>query len=188
MLQRYTAFDQYSNVSGLIKQFAEIKVGAERRTFFITANDEIFEMYASDDYAAVKMYPKELSSSDSTEAELLLKRVHCVFHEIKVDGNLMLTDYTDKRSNLVRPVAFEANFTDVSPATPPFANLNNDDTVVNKPIPVEKSKQGTKLGVLLEWNFGGNLNSIGCVVEVDGAIVGEAERGTIFKSRKGSSL
>lgn len=145
----FVSIDIYPEV-GLIKQFAEIKVGNTHKLFFITTSNKIFEYEGSTVTAICRLYPKEVTSNNP-KIELQGKNLRLVFTELRELGEVQMTPFPDR----VKSPSQTRNLTTSNQliATPqpiPYYTYSQDN-VANVTFSFDDIL-AWKIGFLIEWN------------------------------------
>ena len=180
LAQIFVSFDQYSEITGVIKQFAEIKVNGVKRVFCITTEDELFELF-SGNTAPWSLYTREASVGNS-ELELILRRVRVTLGNVPVGGILTVKEFVNRKPGQTRDRTIEANITSNSlPITPPFGDAKVDNITYTLEVPLK----GEKVGVFISGDFDCELQRIQLVVEADEQPTTDEEKGRIHSNLRG---
>lgn len=180
LAQIFVSFDQYSEITGAIKQFAEIKVEGVKRIFCITDEDELFELFSSST-APWSLYTREAAVGNS-ELELILRRVRVTYGNVPGGGILTVKEFINRKPGQTRNKTIEPNITSNSlPITPPFGDAKVDNTTYTLEVPLK----GEKVGVLISGDFDCELQRIQLVVESDEQPTTDEEKGRIHSNLRG---
>jgi hypothetical protein len=163
LTQKYAAIDQFEGI-GLVKQFSIILTRTERKLFFVTVDNRIFEYFAGPDIATTKIYIKDFTPVGGN-AEHGIDELTLQFSPVLTAGYIQASIITDGRL-----AATKAQQLPLSPIVsgdyiPIPYKLSSDGSAVNIPVKFgfkEISVQGNRTGYLLEWNADTNLRE--CVM------------------------
>lgn len=180
--ESFESLDIYPEVSGPIKQFAEIKVFGRRRLFAITAS-QLFELFAGIQTANLSLYCREFEEQD-TEVQLIPRRVRVILKDVEENGELTLTPFTDGLRGDTQTKTITKNYdTPTIPLQIPFGT-STVKTTVNKTFSIERGTKGHSLGILINMNFIGDLVEIMEVGEGEIRDVSDDEAGDLFNAAK----
>lgn len=154
----FVGLDIYSGVAK-IKQFAAAKVGTQRKLFFITTDNKIYEAFASANFETCQLYIGEFTKANS---EQKLNEVKLTLTEVFQDGTIYASIFED---SIVNPVVLHENITGTqAQQIVPVAIPNGQstaDTVRNLLFNFkDASKNCWKIGVLFSWNFNAKISNI----------------------------
>lgn len=148
---------------GHVKQFGTTRLDGIERFFFITHDNEIFEAFADTEKNSTRMYFGEWTP-DAASAQNIVHLVNVVFTTVRTSGQVKISVYSDRElveSGVVEVIApgFAANI----PIPIPFPN-SKQAIAVN--FQLNKRVRNWKIGVMVEWNFDGQLSDLA----IDGSI------------------
>lgn len=177
--QKFVSLDIYPEVSGYVKQFAEIKVAGIRKLFFITTGNQLFEYEGGTTTATCGLYVRELSVPEDSEIELLPKRARLVFEDVVSAGSVTVTDYVDRKAGLARSRNIATTLTQESnPIVPPYG-ASSQRTTKNVTVPFERSRRGNKAGMYITFSCDGNLSKVMLIADLRERAVSETEEGSV---------
>lgn len=158
----FISFDQFEGV-GAIKQFSEAKVGGVYKLYFITADNELYEAYASEETATAVLHGKELCKFKPKE-QLQFKEGRVQFTNIISSGIINASAMVDRseyslgeRSVIGEPKELGSPY----PLNTGDGNVAAPFIFTNSPIPL-----GYSIGFRISWNFDGELQSISFEADV----------------------
>lgn len=156
MTKVFVSLDLYPNVTGKIKQFCEIKTTTNRRLFFITTNDELFEAFASTTTAKCQIYLGEWlppSIEGVQYKEQKPQTLELVFLEPLEDGTVYASLFADSYkvatlSAVVKQLVKEPTI----PRALPFGDVNE---AAVRPITFkfDGAPLCKKVGFFVEFDF-----------------------------------
>lgn len=151
------AFQSLDLSFGRVKQFATTKLDGSERLFYITHDNEIFEAFAgSENKNVTRIYCGEWTPEEAC-ANLQSHMVDLIFSTVRTSGQVKISVYSDKE--LVDSGVIEVTAPGFNAITPmPIPGPNAKQTV---PVSYQTGQiRGWKLGILVEWNFDGQLTDI----------------------------
>lgn len=178
----FPSLDIYPEVNGVIKQFATIKVRGQKRLFFITTSDQLFEAFAGET-AKWKTYLKEFGGEG--ENQVIPRRFRVTLANITENGTLTLQEFVDRKAGTSRPVDVSSNIASVTPPIAvPFGN-QSEDSVSDYSFPIEVPFKGERLGVMLSGDFDCELQVVTIIAELDEQAITDSEAGRVFSDLRG---
>ena len=181
LAQIFVSFDQYPEIVGVIKQFAEIKVNGVKRLFCITDEGELFELF-SGNTPTWHLYTREAQIGNS-EVELILRRVRVTLANVPGSGTLTIREFINRKPGQARNKTISPNITsNALPITLPFG----DSKVDNLTYTLERPLKGDKVGVLISGDFDCELQKIHLIVEGDEQSTTDEEQGRIHSHIRGN--
>lgn len=147
--QSFISFDILS-IDGIIKQFAELKIAGQRRLFFITTANKLYEAYTSTSFERCKLYLGEFCTRDP-KIEQKLVEFKAVFINASEAGTVYATPYCDGQ-------LFDTRAQDIVETGTSLVPLTTGDTVRNLLFSFPDLPQCWKFGVLIEWAFNAQLS------------------------------
>lgn len=155
--QRFSAVDIYEGV-GRIRQFAYVKTATKDRLLFITADNKLYEAFASAAFEKVQVYIGDFTSGE-TKVEHKVANIKPVFiniHEVGTISALLFSDGVKDSTQLTKDIR-EADPAPAYPQEVPFGVVAND-AVKNFVFAFPSARLSWKSGVLLSWNFNAALS------------------------------
>ena len=163
LIQQFVAVDIYPNV-GRIKQFAEIKVGGNRKLFFITEDAELYEAFASATTATARFYFGDLSVGD-LKIEERSSFLYSIFDNIKEDGTVQTTSYADHKKEEVKQKEVTAPVFLEDSREIPFQSSTEEFSEIVITSLKDTSKFCSRLSYMIEWNFDAMLSQLQAIIE-----------------------
>ncbi len=148
---------------GDVKQFAVTKLSGSERLFFITHDDRVYEAFAGKGTNAARVYLGEWTP-ETPNQQIVAWMVYAAFVRVRSSGEIKISVYMDRQ--LAASAVVRVNATDFQTNPPVQIPFDPVLQVVKAGYQFENKARGWKMGVLLEWNFDGELSS----VSVDGQI------------------
>jgi hypothetical protein len=148
---------------GYVKQFANTRVAGAERLFFITYDNKFFEAFAGTSTNPPKLYLGEWTPEFASQ-QFRASIVDLQFSSVKTSGQVKVSIYADRK--LVEETIFDIEvpgYTENVPIPIPFSAIKQ---CVDVSYAFKNHIRGWKFGVLIDWNFEGNLTD----VSVDGSI------------------
>lgn len=149
LTNNYSSVDYYPSF-GQIKQFSVMRYQGSERLFGITTNNKVIELFKG---ATAKMmfYPADFSgdANGNRKAELKIRRVTMGLDEIKEDGIIQVTEYSDGVIGDIRSF----NVTEAEPvnSTKPMPYLPAESRVNTiRSMDFESESFGTAKGLMIE--------------------------------------
>lgn len=174
--RKFVSFDQYEGV-GPIKQFSVTRVGINYRIFCITTENELFELFASTEVETATVYSKETSFGDSKKV-VIPTLASIQFDRVVTDGVVSATVVVDRRSTFLGSRTVVGN-PEVPTKPYPIENSTNDSSYPVS-FDIEGAPAGNAAGVLVSWNFEGDLTSITLRTNVTDYTVPINEQARVF--------
>ncbi len=161
----FSSLDIYPNV-GQIKQFASFRFRNIRKLFFVTTDDQLFEAFAGDSYAGCKYTTREWSS-ESPSNEQVDGKARLVFNNIIGDGIVYLTSFADRFHKSPYSESVIANIIEGLPGGKviPYGINSDNQTEVN--VSFDDKVRGSKLSLMVEFDFQAELTQIELIPEMD---------------------
>lgn len=160
LTKTFTGLDIYSNVTGEIKQFCEVKVGGIRKLFFITTDNQLFEAYGGVSTATCQLFAGEWCSNDPS-LEQKPNDFKVVFTDAKESGSVTVEPFVDRKRISVLTTNITQNVIPAPTTIPPFGT-SNVDVVQILTFDLDLVKQGWKVGFWITWGFDATLTHIKC--------------------------
>lgn len=156
LLERFVSLDRYFPLAPttLIQQFAELKIGATHRVFFITSDNKLFEAFAGLTAEAQIILGEFASKNPRIEQNP--SYLNLVFSDSEEAGTVYATAYVDRILSLTLSDTVPASFVNTSPLILPFGTYT-DDSSQNIAFNFGRAAQGWKAGFLVKWAFQANL-------------------------------
>lgn len=149
------------NLSSVIKQFADIKTKDTHKLFFVTNDNKIYEMFGSDiNFATCSIYVGEWSSADA-RSQQKANYLYLIFSDVMGSGVISIQAFVDKKLIFSdsRTLTQSPAVPNPLPLQPPFG-VSNTDTVKSVTFPLQRIKQGWKVGFYITWNFNATLTNV----------------------------
>lgn len=172
--QKFVSLDLYSGVAQ-IKQFAEVKVGGERKLFFITVDNKLYEAFAGAIVETAGILIGEWCSNDP-KIEQKPQYVRLVFTECEEDGNVFITPLVDRKAGDRRRESLNKR---IEPKTIPLKipfGEDKKDSVQNITFNIGIIGSGWKFGCLIEWDVKAKLSHISVDTESQTSVVSQETR------------
>ena len=181
--KQYTSFDVFPEITGYIKQFAEIKVTGQRKLFFITSGDQLFEAFAGET-STCKLYTKEFTAPEA-EVQLIPRRVRLLFADILETGEVTVTIFVNGKPGtpMTKTVSVGTNPPQTIPIAFPFGTIDAE-TTKNKTFTIEQPIKGVTIGIQVDFNFAAELQQIELIVDGEEGAATDVEQGEIFNEVK----
>lgn len=150
LTEQFISIDLYSNLSGAIKMFAEVKTTLAHKLFFITSDDKLYEWNAGNK-ATVQFYPAEYVGGPQEQLRAI--SLLLLFADIIEAGEVTVISYYDRIQNTTETKDLTATYTPVANPQPfPFTTYTEPyitPVVFNFQM---NSKNGARLGFNITWN------------------------------------
>lgn len=143
----WVGLDRYYGV-GQIKQFAQIKVAGNRKLFFITTENELYEAFASTEAEVCRLYLGEWSANDPFIEQKPLN-FGITLTEVTTAGTIQVTPYIDRQTSTRISRDLEATYSSNTPVAIPFTS-QEEDTLQNISFNLQDTIAGDKVGFLVE--------------------------------------
>lgn len=170
--QCWEAIDIYEEVTGKIKQFAEIITDdGERHLLFLTTTGQVYECFASAVTATARVYIGDFCSGDP-KLNLKIGMVKGVFMNIEESGIIDASLYVDNQYFRKLQYGVTKDYTEDTNKnlTLPFGD-GQTKTITTASFDFGRSDIGWSVGVFLEWNVMCNLTHIELNAETDNSKV-----------------
>ncbi len=149
---------------GEVSQFATLRSNGIQRLFFLTADGEVYEAFASDEYNVGRVYIGDFCSQDA-EVGSEIDAVSLIFQNVTAAGQVRVSLWCDGKLS-------SENTLEV-PITEPAANntfVPEESRVSTAGVDINFVKNTCwQVGALIEWNFAGELTNF----SVAGGIIQE---------------
>lgn len=179
----FPSLDIYPKVSGVIKQFAEIKVNGIKKLYFITTGDQLFEAFTGDTANWI-VVTKEAASN--AEVELIPRRFKISLANILEDGVLTVQEFVDRKAGTERTEEVEANAVlNTPPLTIPYG-ASTEDSVKGITFTLDIPLKGEQVGIMIKGDFDCELQRVQMIFEADEQAITDGEKGSIFRDIQGS--
>ena len=154
-LGRFIGLDLYAGI-GQIKQFARTTSPTGDRLFFITADDRLFEFGAASTRETCRFYIGDWNSGSGSVSQTF-SRALAVFSNVVEEGNIQVTQYSDKEVVEKVSYPFQPGTVSEAPIIPlPYRiPANKSNGVVN--YQAASGRLGFAVGVMFEWNTSAQL-------------------------------
>ncbi len=148
---------------GRVKMFANTRIAGAEQLFYITHDNEIYQAFASDEVNSTRVYFGDWTPN-TVDQNFLVDMVDIAFAHVRTSGQVKLTLVTNHRQvgSVVINVDVEG-YSNEAPISIPFQDVDNVRTVGWQ---FSNKQRGWRFGVLVEWNFEGDLTD----VTVEGSI------------------
>jgi hypothetical protein len=149
---------------GEVTDFAVNKYNGVQKLFFLTADGNVYQAYASDEYAICRVYLGEYATYDPATGKQIPGKQHKIsgirlqFTELKSDVNVQLSLYGDRSLLKVETRTVDAVvYPEIAPYPLPFPSHRQ-----SRPVDFQTPANPFvwKTGILLEWDKGAELLSI----------------------------
>jgi hypothetical protein len=179
--KQYTSLDIYPELTGNIKQFAEVKVSGQRFVYLITAT-QFVEMFTGE-LLQMSAYLKEVEA-ETVEKELIPRRVRVVLENIEEDGELVVTTFTDSKAGEVMTRNFTFNSVPpTSPLTLPFGDTTIDN-VANKTFDITTPCKGDRIGLWIQLTGRADIHKVEIICDTEHKKVSQQDAAEIFAEAK----
>lgn len=162
--QKFISLDLYNGV-GQIKMFAQVIVNGQRRLFFITTTNKLYEAFAGATQETAGVLIGEWCSNDPkiSQKPIFLR---LVFTECEQNGNVTITPYINRQAQESKVEALVKKINAPSyPISPPFQSSSQDSTQVVSFNLTGTIKAGWKVGIYIQWNVKAKLTHINLTSE-----------------------
>ena len=153
LTEQYVSVDQFEGV-GLVKQFAVLLTRTDRRLFFVTVDNRMFEYFGDTDIAPCRVYPKDFTPT-TLDAEHAIGTFRGHFTPPLTAGYVQASIITDGRLVATRAHQVSAAELLIGDTYPIPYPISSDGSCNNLPIQFgfkEAACQGFRTGLMLEWN------------------------------------
>lgn len=157
--RNYVGIDIFPEV-GEIKQFCEIDTGTERKLYFITTNNRLYEAFAGDT-ATCQLYVGDWCSENPLKA-LQPQKLSIAFVNCIESGSVSVQTFTDRQLSQDGTIERTITATDepiTYPITPPY-NLSTDADSQMISFELSRALQGWRCGALITWNVEASLSTV----------------------------
>lgn len=180
--KQYSAIDIYPEVEGKIKQFAEVKVNGARYLYFITTNNQMFEMFTGG-VQQMSFFLKEAMDVDA-EKELIPRRVRVVLDSIESDGAVIVTPYTDSLAgtSMSRSVT-SSTVVNTIPIAFPFGASASDD-VSNKTFDISSPITGDRIGLWIQLTANAEIHRVELICDTRERKVAQQDAAELFAEER----
>lgn len=158
--QNYAGIDLYSNVTGRIKQFAELKVNGERKLFFITDDGNLFEAFADEEIETCKVYTREKTIAKA-DAEYIPQKLNVKFRDVASAGTVRAQVFVDKRGTVIKnKTVTPSGVVGTVPKSIPENDIDNNATDTLPFTFIDSTRRGGDVAVYIEFDFEAKLSRI----------------------------
>lgn len=158
LLDEYVSLDIYTGV-GLIKQFAEIKVGNTRELLFIDENNNLFKHRGSQQELP-GIFIGSFGAEDPLSTHRLSEAV-LTFTRVQEGGSVTASSYVDEKLVSTRTKAFtKTTVVEEDPVALPFGNSTQKNVKRFRISFADDSELGVYVSLWLRWDFDGDLNTV----------------------------
>lgn len=150
---------------GHVKQFANLKIAGQERLFFITHENKVYEAFANTaEVNSTRVYLGEWCPQ-SADQMALTHMIDSQFLHVKTSGQVKMTVFADgeKHGEQVLDVSSEG-YVEAPPIPIPFINKRKSKGAGWQ---FDNKALAWNTGVMLEWNFNGELAEM----SIDGKII-----------------
>jgi len=158
----WDAVDIYSDVTGSIRQFAEIQVNTgERILLFLTTTGNIYQFGASSSVETCTLYLGDWSAGDP-DTEMKMGEIKALFNQAQSAGTVTATLFVDnqRQEDVVLTKTIAQDYTaSVGNRTIPFGDAT-ERSINNLEFDFSRAKSGYKAGVMLQWNVPADLTYV----------------------------
>lgn len=148
---------------GRVKQFANTRITGNERLFFITADNKIFEAFASDKKNSTRVLLGEWTPPEAP-SQIVSYMVDMIFANVRESGQVKISVYADRELKESVVLNVTAGAREVSLPIPlPFITGNS---VASSGFHFAGRARAWKLSAMIEWNFAGELTDF----SVDGQL------------------
>lgn len=162
--QKFISLDKYSGVSQ-IKMFAQVLVSGQRRLFFITSDNQLYEAFAGSGVETAEITLGEWCSNDPKISQKPLF-LHLVFTECESDGVVTMVPYVNRQvQNAKMENLVKKKDAPVYPIPTPFESSNVDSTQIVSFNLSGTIKAGWKIAINIKWNVKARLTHINLTTE-----------------------
>lgn len=180
--KQYSAIDIYPEVVGKIKQFAEVKVNGARYLYFITTNNQMFEMFTGE-VQQMSFFLKEAMDADA-EKELVPRRVRIVLDSIEGDGDVTVTPFTDSLAGTPMTRSVDASeVVNTIPIAFPFGASTSDD-VSNKTFDISSPITGDRIGLWVQMTANAEVHRVELICDTKERKVTQQDAAELFAETK----
>jgi hypothetical protein len=148
---------------GHVKQFATTRLAGVERLFYITHDNEIFEAFASSERNATRIYLGEWTPEAAGSASKI-RLVNLVFTTVRTSGQVKISVYSDRE--LIEDAVIEVTAPEFDANVPIPIPFPNSKQAVPVNYQMRNQVRAWKIGLLIEWNFDGQLSD----VAIDGTV------------------
>lgn len=156
----FPSIDIFDGVGQILK-FEEVRTASEKRLFFITTDNKVFEYYASDEVAECKLYVGDWCSNDPN-IEQHPHQLKLVFIDSIQVGTISASMFSDRKfgGTLTKQIAKTLDSIDQY-----LVPINISETAVDTVQVVEfdfsvKGKNAWKHGFLIKWSVMAKLSHV----------------------------
>lgn len=154
----FVSLDMYSGV-GQIKQFADVVVNGERRLFFITTDNKLYEGFAGNGVETSGLLIAEWASGNPQEQQKP-SFLHLIFSECEQEGTVSITPIVNRQQFPSKSESLKALTPEpVFPISPPFGALTGRTTQVVT-FNIDTIPAGWKVGFYIQWNVKAQLTHV----------------------------
>ena len=183
----WDSIDLYSNVTGQIRQFAEIITPAgTRKLLCLTSDGGVYEMLSqtSTEVETVSFYYGDCSTGD-VKVNIDAQFLKAVFENSESDGTVNASIFVDtkKQNSVPFSKTVKKNFTPSASQSLPFGDnsTNNADNVL---FQFTDANSGWATGVMLSWNFKTEMTKVGMTCSEVSGPTDNKRMGADYKANK----
>ena len=179
--QKFISLDLYENVSQ-IKMFAQVIANNQRRLFFITTDNKLYEAFASSSLETSGVLIGEWCSNDPKVSQRPLY-LHLVFTECSQEGTVTITPFINRQKQSVKTETLLKKIEPpVYPIAVPFESSEQDSSQIVSFNLTGTIKAGWKIGIYVEWNVKAKLSHINLTTETQTFDVNQQAKSKRFVS------
>lgn len=144
---------------GTVKKFAVYRAGGSVRLFFSNTDDQLFEAYAAEEYAILRILLGDYSAQDAS-AMHAVDKLYASFTNIRGEVPVEVSIYSDNRLvQTTNAVLSSDSIITAAPVVYPFVKTNDSDTL---DMQLGRKMLGLKTTVWLAWQGYAELVGISC--------------------------
>lgn len=144
---------------GTVKKFAIYRASGQLRLFFSNTDDELYEAYAGEEYAILRILLGDYSAQDAA-AMHAVDKLYASFTNIRGEVPVELSVYSDNRLVQTTNAVLTSNsIVTAAPTVYPFVQAAESDTL---DIQLGRKMLGLKTTVWLAWQGYAELVGIAC--------------------------
>lgn len=144
---------------GTVKKFAVYRAGGQVRLFFSNTDDELFEAYAAEEYAILRILLGDYSAQDAA-AMHAVDKLYASFTNIRGEVPVEVSVYSDNRLVQTTNAILSSNsIITKAPTVYPFVKTDDSDTL---DMQLGRKMLGLKTTVWMAWQGYAELAGIAC--------------------------
>jgi hypothetical protein len=176
----FISLDKYDGV-GQIKMFANVIVKGERRLFFITTDNQLYEAFAGDTIETSEVLIGEWCSNDPKISQSPLY-LHLVFTECQSEGEVTITPIINRqKGNSKTQTLLKKISAPIYPIKIPFDDSLDSTQIVSFALK-GTIQAGWKVGFNIKWNVNAKLTHINLTSESQTAQVNQQAKSGRYTS------